>query len=79
LSSNRTKESYLATAKKILGPDFELPVVTDGGVVWQKYGSLTDSEIEELMGCFVGVALCERKVNEEEVGTLDFNSSREGH
>jgi hypothetical protein len=65
LSSGKSKESYLATAKKILGSDFELPIAaTDGGggVVSQKYGMLTDSQIEELMGCFVEIALCERKV-----------------
>lgn len=78
-SSEQTKESYLTTAKKLLGPDFELPIVADGGVVSQKYGSLTDSEIEELMGCFVGVALCERKVeNEEEVGAFNIVSWWEG-
>lgn len=67
--SSKTKESYLGTAKGILGPDFVFPISAAGGVVSQKYGSLTDSEIEDLMACFVGIALRERKVDrEEEVG-----------
>jgi len=62
----------LATAKKILGSDFELPIAAadgGGGVVSQKYGLLTDSQIEEVMRCFVEIALSERKVERvDEVG-----------
>lgn len=72
MSSGKGKESYLATAKKILSSDLELPIAaTDGGggVVSQNYGLLTDSQIEEVMGCFVEIALCEKKVEHvDEVG-----------
>ena len=55
-------EEYLKLAREILGPTAEFPVCSNGGIVSQKYASLADADVVDLMGCLNGLAQCEREL-----------------
>ncbi|KAF8965646.1 hypothetical protein BDZ97DRAFT_1811635 [Flammula alnicola] len=64
------KEEYLKVAKSIVGPSSEFPISANGGVISQRYATLTDSQIVDLMGCLNGLAQCERKLGNNTAALL---------
>lgn len=58
------KEEYSKVAREILGPTTEFPICSDGGIVSQKYASLSDADIVDLMGCLNGLGQCERELED---------------
>ncbi|KAF8883072.1 hypothetical protein CPB84DRAFT_1713436 [Gymnopilus junonius] len=64
------KEEYLRIARSILGPSFQVPIEEHGGVISSKYGSLIDSEIADLMACYIGIAQCDEELGKQQEALL---------
>jgi len=65
-SNDSAKAAYLDIVSSILGSEIEVPISSDGGVVYEQYGSLSNPSKVDLVAAFIGLAECEKKSKDEE-------------
>lgn len=73
-SYSSAKEHYKAVISEALDQVFQIPNLSEDGVILPVYGSLPDDKIVVMMECFNGMTECEKKSGNLEEVSIDIGA-----